>query len=131
MTTPAADRTTAATSRTSDDGRPSAIGDSISAAASNVRDTTADAVSRLPDVAATTRSAIEDANSQIRAGSDEMLAAGTLLSFGFATGLLVGGANRLFVIAALVPVAMLGFNLLDRGTRGAKRSASGGRLQAG
>ena len=131
MTTPAADPTTTATSRATDDGRPSAVGDSVSEAALNVRDTAADAVARLPEVAATTRAAIEDANSQIRAGSDEMLAAGTLLSFGFAAGLLVGGANRLFVTAALVPVAMLGFNLLDRATRAAKRPASGGRLQAG
>jgi hypothetical protein len=131
MTTPATDRTTATTSRTSDDMRPSAVGDPVSEAALNVRDTAAEAISRLPDVAATTRSAIEDANSQIRAGSDEMLAAGTLLSFGFAAGLLVGGANRLLVTAALVPVAMLGFNLLDRATRAAKRPASGGRLQAG
>jgi len=95
------------------DGRTAAIGE----AASTVRDAASDAVSRLPEVAATTRSAIEDANRQVRAGSDEMLAVGTLLSFGFAMGLLVGGANRLLVAAALVPTAMFGLNLIDRGSR--------------
>src|SRR6476661_3219572 len=93
-------------------------------AAVTAKDTAADVVSRLPEVAATTRAAIEDANRQISAGSDEMLAAGTLLSFGFAMGLLVGGANRFLVGAALVPAAMLGFNLLDRGTRAAKTGTS-------
>ena len=103
------------------DGRAAAIGETVSGAASTVRDAASDAVSRLPEVAATTRSAIEDANRQVRAGSDEMLAVGTLLSFGFALGLLVGGANRLLVAVALVPTAMFGLNLIDRGSRSRSR----------
>ncbi len=103
MTTPTTDRPTKATDMTTDGGQLAAVGDTVSAAAETVKDTAADAVARLPEVAATTRAAIEDANRQISAGSDEMLAAGSLLSFGFAMGLLIGGANRFLVGAALVP----------------------------
>ena len=128
MTTPTSDRPTTGNRSTIDDGKLAAVGDSVSEAAETVKDTAADAVSRLPEVAATTRAAIEDANRQISAGSDEMLAAGTLLSFGLAVGLLVGGANRFLVGAALLPVAMLGFNLLDRSSRAGK-SGTSSRLQ--
>ncbi len=131
MTTPTSDRPTPASRTTADDGRRAAVAETVSGAAESVKDTAADAVSRLPEVAATTRAAFEDANRQISAGSDEMLAAGSLLSFGFAMGLLIGGANRFLVGAALLPAAMLGFNLLDRVTRAAKKSASSSRLQGG
>jgi hypothetical protein len=128
MTTPTSDRPITGSGSSADDGKLAAVGDSVAGAAETVKDTAADAVARLPEVAATTRAAIEDANRQISAGSDEMLAAGTLLSFGFGMGLLVGGANRFLVGAALVPAAMLGFNLLDRSTRAAK-SGTSSRLQ--
>ena len=131
MTTPTTDRPTKATDTTMDDGKLAAVGETVSGAAETVRDSAADAVARLPEVAATTRAAIEDANRQISAGSDEMLAAGSLLSFGFAMGLLIGGANRFLVGAALVPAGMLGFNLLGRMTRAAKRPATSSRLQGG
>jgi hypothetical protein len=104
-----------------------AVGGAVSDAAGTVKGVASDAVARFPDVAATTRSAIEDANRQMRAGSDEMLAVGTILSFGFAMGLLIGGATRLLVAAALTPAAMMGLTLLDRssraraGTNGARR----------
>jgi len=126
MTTPTSDRSTSVDPTA--DGKLAAAGDSVSGAAGTVKDTAADAVARLPDVAANTRAAFEDANRQISSGSDEMLAVGAMLSFGFAMGLLVGGANRFLVGAALVPAAMFGFNLLDRGTRGGKVPGSS-RLQ--
>jgi hypothetical protein len=146
MTTPTSDPTTSGAARTAgsptsseraasatsaDEGRLPALGDSLAGAAVSVKETAADAVSRLPEVAATTRSAIEDANRQINAGSDEMLVVGTLLAYGFALGLLVGGASRLLVAVALVPAAALGLNLLDRGTRARGRPASAGRMQGG
>ncbi|MEJ7748344.1 MAG: hypothetical protein WKF56_03515 [Candidatus Limnocylindrales bacterium] len=79
-------------------------------------DVASEAVGRLPDAAASTRVALADASRTIRAGSDESLSAGTLVSFGFALGLLVGGANRLLVMVALVPAAAMGLTLLDRQT---------------
>jgi hypothetical protein len=99
--------------KTGGDGKAATVSD----AAGTVRGVAGDAVARLPEVAATTRSAFEDANRQIRAGSDEMLTIGSVLSFGFAIGLLVGGANRLLVAAALIPTAMMGLTLLDRSSR--------------
>ena len=82
-----------------------------------------DAVARLPEVAATTRSAIEDANRQMRAGSDEMLSIGSVLSFGFAMGLLIGGASRLLVAVALIPAAAMGLTLMDRVSRSRRPTA--------
>ncbi|MEP6638134.1 MAG: hypothetical protein ABJC39_02195 [Chloroflexota bacterium] len=117
------------TTSTEDMSRTAAIGGAVSDAAGTVRVAAGDAVSRLPDVAATTRSAIEDANRQMRAGSDEMLTMGTVLSFGFALGLLVGGGGRLLVAGALVPAAAMGITLLDRTSR--VRRTSSRSLQGG
>jgi hypothetical protein len=82
--------------------------------ADQVKSVANEAAARLPEAAATTRDAIVDAQRRIDAGSDETLSAGTLVAFGFALGLLVGGANRLLVILALVPAAAMGLTLLDR-----------------
>ena len=76
-----------------------------------------DAAARLPEATATTRGALADAGRTIQSGSDESLSAGTLVSFGFALGLLVGGANRILVMLALVPAAAMGLTLLDRQTK--------------
>ncbi|MEO8437063.1 MAG: hypothetical protein ABI562_01295 [Chloroflexota bacterium] len=113
---------------TDDTSRSAAIGGAVSDAAGTVRNVAGDAASRIPEVAATTRSAIEDANRQMRAGSDEMLTMGTVLSFGFALGLLVGGATRLLVGAALIPAAAMGITLLDRMNRSrpSSRTLQGG-----
>jgi len=131
MTTPTSETRTSRTDQSTDEARVPALGETLSGAAMSARDTAADAVSRLPEVAATTRSAIEETNRQISAGSDEMLAVGTLLSYGIAMGLLIGGASRLLVAVALVPAGMLGLNLLDRSTRAKGRSSGTGRLQGG
>ena len=114
----------ASTATTTDDGPGSRIGATVADAAGTVKGAAGDAVAKLPDVAASTRSAIEDANRQMRAGSDEMLTIGTVLSFGFAMGLLLGGASRLLVAGALIPAAMMSLTLLDRTSRtrsGARR----------
>jgi len=85
-----------------------------SSAASTVADAANDAMSRLPDAAATTRDALAEAGRTISTGSDDQLSAGTLVSVGFALGMLVGGANRLLVLLALVPAAAMGLTLLER-----------------
>ena len=101
----------------------------VAEAAGTVRTAAEDAVGRLPEVAATTRSAIEDANRQMRSGSDEMLSVGSVLSFGFAMGLLIGGASRILVAVALIPAAAMGLTLMDRVSRRgrpATRTSQGG-----
>jgi len=107
-----------------------ATASAVSDVASTVKDAAADAASRLPDVALTTRAALEDANRRIQAGTDEMLTVGAALSFGFAIGLLVGGANRMVVAAAFVPVATMGLTLLDRSS-GARTKAGGLKASGG
>jgi hypothetical protein len=98
-------------------GRGAAVGSTVSDAAGTVRGAAGEAVARLPEVTATARSAIEDANRQMRSGSDEMLSVGSVLSFGFAMGLLIGGASRLLVAVALIPAAAMGLTLMDRVSR--------------
>jgi len=81
----------------------------------------AEVVARLPGLANRGRAVFDDANRRIQAGSDEMLTTGTAVSFGFALGLLIGGASRILVAAALIPVAMMGLTLLDRVARDRRR----------
>ena len=112
--------TTAKTAATKEE---TSRGAAVADAAETVREAAGEAVARLPEVAATTRSAIEDANRQMRAGSDEMLSIGSVLSFGFAMGLLIGGASRLLVAVALIPAAAMGLTLMDRVSRSRRTTA--------
>jgi hypothetical protein len=100
-------------------------GDSAKDAARDVAATTRDVANevsqranavaaKLPEAAATTRSAVEEATRRMEGGSDEALAIGTSLSVGLAMGLLLGGGNRLLILLALIPAAAMGFTLLDR-----------------
>jgi hypothetical protein len=82
--------------------------------ASDVADRAASAAQRLPEAASATGAQFERANQLIQSESDEVLAVGTSLSLGLALGLLLGGANRLLVILALIPASMMGFTLYDR-----------------
>jgi hypothetical protein len=128
-TTRTADGTASKTGSSADTSRSAAVGDAVAEAAGTVRGAAGDAVARLPEVAATTRSAIEDANRQMRSGSDEMLSVGSVLSFGFAMGLLIGGASRLLVAVALIPAAAMGLTLMDRVSRRGRpvtRTSQGG-----
>ena len=83
-------------------------------AADAVKTAAEDAATRLPAVAEMGRATFDDANRRIASSSDEMVRLGAVLSFGFAAGLLIGGAPRILVGAAMVPAAMLGLALLDR-----------------
>jgi hypothetical protein len=129
-TTRTSNETSAKTGAGADDtGRIAAVGGAVADAAETVRGTAGEAVARLPEVAATTRLAIEDANRQMRSGSDEMLSVGSVLSFGFAMGLLIGGASRILVTIALIPAAAMGLTLMDRVSRRgrpANRTSQGG-----
>jgi hypothetical protein len=82
--------------------------------ANEVADRASSVAARLPEAAATTRGAVEEAARRMEAGSDEMLAVGASLSLGLAIGLLIGGANRILVALALIPATAMGFTLLDR-----------------
>jgi hypothetical protein len=85
--------------------------------ASGVRGAAETVAARLPEAAANTRAAVDEAARRIETGSDEMLTTGATLSIGVAIGLLLGGANRILVVLALIPAAAMGMTLLDRNTR--------------
>lgn len=91
-----------------------------------VRDAATTVSERLPEAAAATKATVDEATRRMESGSDEMLIVGAAMSFGFAAGLLVGGAPRLLVSAGLVPAVAMTMTLLDRRGRvgGRTRSAA-------
>ena len=89
----------------------------VGAVVTDARDTVVAAAARVPEIADSTRAAVDGALRQMESGSDEALTAGASLALGAAIGMLVGGAPRLFIVVALVPVAAIGAILLDRQTR--------------
>ena len=110
--------TTAHADSTTESGRTAALGGAVSDAAVTVRDVAAETAARLPDAAATARNAIEDANRQMRGGSDEMLTVGSALSFGLAAGLLIGGAPRVIVVGAFIPAVAMVLTMFNRANPG-------------
>ncbi len=108
---------TGPTDATDATSRRAVIGDTVADVASKVGSAANEAATRLPDVAMSTRSAIESADRSVQAASDDTLAAWSALSFGLAGGLLLGGANRLLVIIAMFPAAILTMVLFDRTSR--------------
>ena len=112
---------------TTESGRTAAVGGAVSEAAVTVRDVAAETAARLPDAAATARSAIEDANRLMQGGSDEMLTVGSALSFGLAAGLLIGGAPRLIVVGAFIPAVAMVLTMFNRANPG--RGAVGRSMQ--
>lgn len=101
---------------------------SISQTARQVADTVAgaagDVSARIPEVAQTTRDAFTEANRMVHRGSDHTLRLIGATSVGFAVGLLVGGANRLLVIASLLPAALIGATMVERMEQGSSLSAT-------
>lgn len=89
--------------------------------AANVRGAAETVANRLPEAAAQTRAAVDEAARRIETGSDEMLTAGTSLSLGLAIGMLIGGAPRILVVLAMIPAAAMGLTILDRSSRSSKR----------
>ena len=98
---------------TADDERSDLAG-TAKGIASDVADRAVAAAQRLPEAASVTGAQLERANRIIQAESDDVLAIGTSLSLGMAMGLLLGGANRILVILALIPATAMGFTLFDR-----------------
>ena len=92
-------------------------------AADTVAGAAGEVAARFPEAANTTRDALgeanrafQEANRMVRAGSDQTLKVVAAASLGFAGGLLIGGANRVLVVAALVPAALVGSEYVQRET---------------
>ena len=71
----------------------------------------------VPGAARASRAAVDDLFKTIESGSDERVSTGVTLSLGLAIGMLVGGAPRLLIALALVPLAAMGLVMADRRTR--------------
>jgi len=85
----------------------------------------ADTVSaRLPDAAAATRGAVDEAARRLATGTDTELAVGASFSTGLAVGLLVGGAARILVALALIPAAAMSMTLVDRASARGRRAGA-------
>ncbi|MEO8274261.1 MAG: hypothetical protein ABI620_09365 [Chloroflexota bacterium] len=78
----------------------------------------------VPGAARASRAAVDDLFRTIESGSDERVSTGVTLSLGLAIGMLVGGAPRLLVALALVPLAAMGLVMADRRTRTGGRGSS-------
>ena len=68
----------------------------------------------LPEMARASRELATDALQRIEAGSDQQISAGATMSLGLAIGMLLGGAPRILIALALVPVAAIGIVMLGR-----------------
>ena len=97
--------------------------DAVRAATTQVGDAVDTVRASIPDVARTSRDLAEGAMRRIEAGSDQQISAGATMSLGLAIGMLLGGAPRILIALALLPVAAVGLVLMDR--RGQGRATSG------
>lgn len=112
--------TSTTTTRRSTNG--SATSDASSGAQNvvqDVRGAIADVGRSMPEVARASRKSVEEMFRAVESGSDERVAAGVTLSLGLAIGMLLGGAPRLLILAALAPVVAMGLVLQDRRKRSA------------
>ncbi|HYL41320.1 MAG TPA: hypothetical protein VET90_08435 [Candidatus Binatus sp.] len=117
MTTRSTDEPTAATS-------PHAAGDpprvAIPISAEDARGAIDAVGRRAPEVAEATRDATIETMRWVQAASDDRVATGAALSLGLLIGLVLGGAPRILIAAALTPVALFGLALMDRRARPTK-----------
>ena len=96
----------------------------VQAAVTEVRGALENVSRSVPEVARSTRTAMDDMFKAIESGSDERVTAGVTLSLGLAIGMLLGGAPRLLILAALAPVAAMGLVLQDRRKRSGSRATA-------
>ena len=81
--------------------------DAANTAASTVTSAAEEAKQRIPEAAS-------EMDRVVRSSSDDTLRLATVAAVGVAAGLLLGGANRLLVLAALAPAAFMGLVLSGR-----------------
>ena len=106
-------------------GGTSADSDAVQVAMREVRGALEGVSRSVPTAARASRAAVDDLFRTIESGSDERVSTGVTLSLGLAIGMLVGGAPRLLIALALVPLAAMGLVMADRRTRPATRAGTG------
>lgn len=98
--------------------------DPVQAAMHEVRGALEGVGRSVPGAARASRAAVDDLFKTIESGSDERVSTGVTLSLGLAIGMLVGGAPRLLVALALIPLAAMGLVMADRRTRTTSRGSA-------
>jgi ElaB/YqjD/DUF883 family membrane-anchored ribosome-binding protein len=96
-------------------------GDATREAAGAVRRAVSDVRAGIPDAVATSRDAIDKASSTLETAPEPYLIAGAAFAVGLGSGLLLGGAPRLLIAAAVVPAVACGMALLGRSQDSAQR----------
>ena len=114
----------ATTTRSHTNGSSTADRGNVAAAVAEVRGALENVSRSVPDAARASRAAVDDMFKAIETGSDERVSAGVTLSLGLAIGMLLGGAPRLLILAALAPVAAMGLVLQDRRKRSTSTRAA-------
>ena len=112
------------TTRRANGGDTSAGRDTVQTAVHEVRGALEGVGRSVPGMARASRAAVDDLFRTIESGSDERVSTGVTLSLGLAIGMLVGGAPRLLIALALVPLAAMGLVMADRRTRSARSTSS-------
>lgn len=90
------------------------LGDALRAAGTGIGDAVGAVRIAVPGIVRTSQGLADDLLRRIEAGSEQQVSAGVAMSLGLAIGMLLGGAPRLLIAVALVPVAAMGFVLMDR-----------------
>ena len=119
--------TSETSTRSRSNGNSATERDNVQAAVAEVRGAIDSVGKSVPTAARASRAAMDDMFKAIETGSDERVSAGVTLSLGLAIGMLIGGAPRLLILAALAPVAAMGLVLQDRrkkSTSAAARAAT-------
>lgn len=98
------------------------LGQTARTVAENVAGAAGEVSAKLPEVAQSTRDAFTEANRMVQSGSDQTLKLVGATAIGLAVGLLLGGANRILVVLAMIPAAVIGATLVERMDGGLTRS---------
>jgi hypothetical protein len=92
--------------------------------ASTVAEVSTQAGERLTAMASSAGEVVRDAERGLRGSSDQTLGIVGGMALGFASGLLLAGANRLLVILSLLPLAEVALAAMERIDRGGRKSRS-------
>jgi ABC-type uncharacterized transport system ATPase subunit len=116
--------TSSTTTKARTNGHSTSDRGNVASAVAEVRGALENVSRSMPDAARASRAAVDDMFKAIETGSDERVSAGVTLSLGLAIGMLLGGAPRLLILAALAPVAAMGLVLQDRRKRSSSSRAT-------
>ena len=124
MTSESSTSSSTSTRRSTNGSDTSDVASGVQTVVSDVRGAIADVGRQMPEVARASRKSVEEMFRAVETGSDERVAAGVTLSLGLAIGMLLGGAPRLLILAALAPVVAMGMVMQDRRKRSSASKAT-------